>query len=191
MRVILPGSPRCALPLAAVAMIAFMLTAGCGHSGPPTIGSAVAMGQGNDRIKVLVTSVTTSRRVNFLDRGLQVHPGVNAPAGQKFIVLDLVFTGVGSKTYTSTVNAWSWLKAQEAGTTNTVRACGQATASQPYTDGQSSGFVSLFASSSNGRLQLAQKDTKSWKVAFLVPNGTQPLFFVYQGPNNQRVTWKL
>jgi hypothetical protein len=40
-------------------------------------------------------------------------------------------------------------------------------------------------------LYVGQNDTRGWKVAFLVPNGAQPISFTYQGPDNQRVTWKL
>jgi hypothetical protein len=167
---------------------AVVLLAGCGHSSPPappTVGSTVAMGQGKDAVNVKVTGVATSRRVNFLDKGLQFHTGVNAPAGETFIVVALRFTGVGSNGYTAYVPQWSWLGIKAGGAASTVRASGRGKP-DPYTDMQTTTI--LFP---EARLEVEGHDVKRWKVAFLVPDGAQPVSFTYQGPDNQRATWTL
>ncbi len=144
------------------------------------------MGQGKDAIKLQLVSVVSSRRVNFLDRGVQFHSGVNAPAGKTFVVVDLKFTGLGSSGYEARVPQWSWLAVTGGGATATVRACGEGTTSQPYTDMQTSTVLIPEAV-----LYVGQNDTRGWKVAFLVPVGTRSVTFTYQGPDNIKATWVL
>ena len=178
------------LPFVAATVIALTL-AGCGHSSPPgpppppTVGTTVAMGHGKDAITLEVAAVAASHRVNFLDKGLQLHEGVNAPAGETFVVVTLRFTGVGPNVYTSYVPQWSWLAINNGGVTGTVRASGHGRP-DPYTDMQTSTI--LFP---EARLEVVQHKTRSWKVAFLVADGTRSVSFTYQGPDSQRATWKL
>jgi len=105
-----------------------------------------------------------------------------------FVVVALRFTGVGSNGYTAYVPRWSWLRVKSGGVASTVRASGRGKlgSSDPYIDMQTTTILFPVA-----RLEVEGHDVKRWRVAFLVPDGAQPVSFAYRGPDNQRMTWKL